>query len=126
MALAAHPGLANTNIKRQYEAVHPPGPIRRWCAHHMTKIIPTAANAARSVILAAAGDAVTGGEYYGPGGLFELGGAPKPARLHPATRDMERSRELWNISEVMTGVRYLSNARAPRTATSFQRDVNDR
>jgi NAD(P)-dependent dehydrogenase (short-subunit alcohol dehydrogenase family) len=109
IALAAHPGLANTNIKQQYEAVNPPGPIRRWYSRHMTKLIPTAANGARSVILAATGDDVTGGEYYGPGGLFELAGAPKPARLHPVTRDAELSRELWKITETMTGCRYLSD-----------------
>lgn len=117
IALAAHPGFANTNIKQQYEALHPPGPIRRWYAHHMTKIIPTAANAARSAILAATADSVSGGEYYGPGGLFELGGAPKPARLHPATRQRAVSRELWKLSETMTGCRYLSDAaEAPAVA----------
>lgn len=109
IALAAHPGFANTNIKQQYEALNPPGPIRRWYARHMTKIVPTAANAARSVILAATAEHVTGGEYYGPGGLFELGGAPKPARLHPVTRDVTLGRALWALSERMTGCRYLSD-----------------
>lgn len=109
IALAAHPGFANTNIKQQYEAVNPPGPVRRWYARHMTKLIPTAAKAARSVILAATADHVTGGDYYGPSGLFELGGAPKPARLHPVTRDAELSRTLWSLTEAMTSVRYLSH-----------------
>lgn len=109
VALAAHPGFANTNIKQQYEAVNPPGPIRRWYAHHMTKLIPTAANAARSVILAATADHVTGGEYYGPGGFFELGGAPKLARLNPVVRDAQLSKELWSLTETLTGSRYLSD-----------------
>jgi NAD(P)-dependent dehydrogenase (short-subunit alcohol dehydrogenase family) len=117
IALAAHPGLANTNIKQAHEALHPPGPIRRLYAHHMSKIIPTAANGARAVILAATADHVTGGEYYGPGGLFELGGAPKPAQVNPVARDSALSRELWNLTETMTGCRYLSEApRPPRSA----------
>jgi NAD(P)-dependent dehydrogenase (short-subunit alcohol dehydrogenase family) len=117
IALAAHPGLANTNIKQQYEALNPPGPIRRWYAHHMTKLVPTAANAARSVILAATADHVTGGEYYGPGGLFELGGAPKLARLNPIARDAQLSSELWNLTETLTGSRYLSDhGRSTRAA----------
>jgi NAD(P)-dependent dehydrogenase (short-subunit alcohol dehydrogenase family) len=108
IALAAHPGVANTNIKRASEALKPPGPIRRWYVKHMTKLIPTAEDAARPVILAASGEQVAGGDYYGPGGLFELGGAPKKARLNPVARDPELSKRLWTLSEAMTGARYLS------------------
>lgn len=108
IALAAHPGLANTNIKQAREALKPPGPLRRWYAKHMTKLIPSAENAARSVILAATAPNVTGGEYFGPGGLLELGGAPKPARLSPIARDSALSKQLWQLTESMTGARYLS------------------
>jgi hypothetical protein len=75
----------------------------------MTKIIPSAESAARSVILAATATHVRGGEYFGPGGLFELGGAPKPARLNPVVRDPALSKQLWAITESMTGTRYLSH-----------------
>ena len=108
IALAAHPGVANTNIKQASEALHPPGPIRRWYVRHMTKLIPTAESAARAVILAATAEHVVGGEYFGPGGLFELAGDPKPAKLNPVARDAELSKQLWKLSEAMTGVRYLS------------------
>jgi NAD(P)-dependent dehydrogenase (short-subunit alcohol dehydrogenase family) len=131
IAVAAHPGVANTNIKQASEALKPPGPIRRWYVKHMTKLIPTAENAARPVILAAAGEHVAGGDYYGPGGLFELGGAPKKARLNPIARDPELSNRLWQMSEAMTGVRYLSEDRAPaapsravRTSASQRTDVS--
>jgi len=108
IALAAHPGVANTNIKAASERLKPPGRFRRWYARHMQKLIPSAENAARSVVLAATAPHVSGGEYYGPGGLFELGGAPKPARMHPHARDMQLSKRLWQKSESMTGARYLS------------------
>jgi NAD(P)-dependent dehydrogenase (short-subunit alcohol dehydrogenase family) len=110
IALAAHPGLANTNIKQAREALKPPGPIRRWYSKHMTKLIPSAENAARSVILAATAENVAGGEYFGPGGLLELGGAPKEARLNPIVRDPVLSKQLWTLTEAMTGARYLSEA----------------
>jgi NAD(P)-dependent dehydrogenase (short-subunit alcohol dehydrogenase family) len=108
IALAAHPGVANTNIKQAAEALKPPGRLRRWYAKHMTKLIPSAQDAARSVILAATADNVTGGEYFGPGGLLELGGAPKHARLNPIARDSVLSKQLWKLTEGMTGARYLS------------------
>lgn len=109
IAVAAHPGMANTNIKQASEKLKPPGPIRRWYVKHMTKLIPTAENAARAVILAATGDQVTGGDYYGPSGLFELGGAPKKARVSPIARDPVLSKRLWKLTEAMTGARYLSD-----------------
>jgi len=116
IALAAHPGLANTNIKQAREALKPPGPIRRWYAKHMTKLIPSAENGARSVVLAATAEHVVGGEYFGPGGLLELGGAPKEARLSPIVRDAALSKQLWSVSEALTGVRYLSEAELPVAA----------
>ncbi|HTU56945.1 MAG TPA: hypothetical protein VMF89_00905, partial [Polyangiales bacterium] len=116
IALAAHPGLANTNIKQAREALKPPGPIRRWYAKHMTKLIPSAENAARSVILAATSEDVIGGEYFGPGGLLELGGAPRAARLSPVAQDSALSKQLWTLTEAMTGARYLSE---PEPSSAF-------
>jgi NAD(P)-dependent dehydrogenase (short-subunit alcohol dehydrogenase family) len=109
VALAAHPGLANTNIKAAGEKLKPPGALRRWYQRRMERFIPTAEAGARSVILAATAAHVAGGEYFGPGGWLELGGEPKPARLHPATRDSALSQQLWNVTESMTGARYLSS-----------------
>ena len=99
---------ANTNIKGTSERLKPPGRLRRWYAGHMKKLIPTAEKAARSIILAASAPHVTGGDDYGPGGLFELGGEPRPARLNPLARDAQLSELLWHKSESMTGARYLS------------------
>jgi hypothetical protein len=75
----------------------------------MTKLIPTAEKAAASVILAATSEHVSGGEYFGPGGLLELGGAPKHARLNPVAKDLYLSKRLWHLSESMTGAKYLSD-----------------
>lgn len=108
IAVAAHPGVANTNIKQASEKLKPPGPLRRWYVKHMTKLIPSAENAARAVILAATGEHVTGGDYYGPSGFFELGGAPEKARINPIARDLDLRKRLWKLSEAMTGARYLS------------------
>jgi NAD(P)-dependent dehydrogenase (short-subunit alcohol dehydrogenase family) len=110
IALAAHPGVANTNIKQTSEKLKPPGPIRRWYAKHMTKLIPSAEAAARPVILAATADDVTGGEYFGPGGWLELHGPPKNARLNPIAQDPILSKQLWQATETLTGARYLSES----------------
>lgn len=107
IALAAHPGVANTNITTQSDSLKPPGRFKLWYRQQMTRFIPTAADAARAIILAATADHVRGGEYYGPGGPLELGGKPKQARLNPVAQDPQLSRRLWGLTEHLTGAQFL-------------------
>lgn len=106
-ALAAHPGFANTNAGNS-PAVANKGPIRKKIQEWMTPLVPTADAAARAPVLAACGDNVQGGDYYGPRGLFEIGGKPGKAKLNPQCRDEQAAKQLWQISETMSGVRFLS------------------
>jgi NAD(P)-dependent dehydrogenase (short-subunit alcohol dehydrogenase family) len=108
VALAAHPGLANTQITQQREALKTRSALRKWYVKHMTKLIPAASTAARSVIRAASADDVRGGEYYGPSGFLELGGRPGRARINPIAANPELGSRLWTMSEALTGIRYLS------------------
>ncbi len=107
IALAAHPGFANTNIHQNSPALTRTNPVSHWFHRKLEALIPTAANAARPIILAAAGSGVRGADYYGPGGFLEIGGRPATARINPVARDSRLARQLWTISEAMTGVGYL-------------------
>jgi hypothetical protein len=53
---------------------------------------------------------VEGGTYVGPGGFFEQRGHPKPVRSSPAARDKRVAAKLWEVSEQLTGVKFLSAA----------------
>ena len=108
-SLAAHPGFAVTEIHTKSEVLTPKSAFSKWFKGKMAHIIPPAAAAARPIILAASADHVRGGEYYGPGGFLEIGGKPAPARMNPIANDVAMRRELWAVSESMTGVRYLSD-----------------
>jgi NAD(P)-dependent dehydrogenase (short-subunit alcohol dehydrogenase family) len=108
IALAAHPGFANTEVNRRREATIRQTALRKWYVKHMMKIVPTAAMAARSVIRAASADDVRGGEYFGPSGFFEIGGRPGTARINPIAKNAELSGRLWKASEGLAGVSYLS------------------
>lgn len=112
VALAAHPGFARTNIhlnsptlRRRHEARS--GRLHR----HLERLVPDAERAARPVIHATTAPEVRGGDYFGPGGLFEtgIGGRVRPARISRRARDPEMARRLWELSEALTGVRYLSD-----------------
>jgi NAD(P)-dependent dehydrogenase (short-subunit alcohol dehydrogenase family) len=109
IALAAHPGFANTEVNRRREATIRQTAFRKWYVKQMTKIVPSAEMAARSVIRAADAGDVRGGEYYGPRGVFELGGAPGGARINPIAKDAELAASLWQASETLSGIRYLSS-----------------
>jgi len=109
IALAAHPGFANTNINQNSPTLSGGSVFSKLSQLLMRRFIPSAENAARPTILAVEGEAVSGGDYYGPGGFLEIGGKPALARLNPVARDGELAKRLWQVSEQMTGVSYLSD-----------------
>lgn len=46
------------------------------------------------------------GEYFGPGGYFEMRGHPVRVDSNTRSHDVDTARELWKQSEEMTGVEY--------------------
>jgi hypothetical protein len=49
---------------------------------------------------------VTGGDYYGPGGLGEILGSPRKVGSSRAARDVLTAERLWALAEELTGVRF--------------------
>lgn len=108
IAVAAHPGFAATNIQASSPKLAPKNALHAWFQDMLRRFwVPSAAEAARPIIKAAS-DGVEGGDYYGPRGLLEIKGRPAKARINPLARDATVGKRLWEISEDMTGVRYLS------------------
>lgn len=108
LALGAHPGFAATEIARHVAALNPTNRVGQWFHKKMESLIPTAAEAATSIVHAACADKVRGGDYYGPRGFLEIGGRPGKARIHAIANDVGIGKRLWALSESMTGIRYLS------------------
>jgi NAD(P)-dependent dehydrogenase (short-subunit alcohol dehydrogenase family) len=59
-------------------------------------------------LYAAVAPDVQGNDYYGPGGFQELGGYPKKVESSKRAKREDVSENLWDVSEKMTGVSYLS------------------
>jgi NAD(P)-dependent dehydrogenase (short-subunit alcohol dehydrogenase family) len=100
-ALAAHPGVAFTELTRSL-----PGVIQS--ANHAIGGLFTqsAAMGALPTLRAATDPAAAGGEYYGPSGLAQTKGYPIRVSSSARSRDQATQRRLWAESERLTGVTY--------------------
>ncbi len=63
-------------------------------------------SAARSILIAALGNEVKGGEYFGPQGFLEMKGAPGIATRTEYSKDEAAASRLWDISETMTDQKF--------------------
>jgi NAD(P)-dependent dehydrogenase (short-subunit alcohol dehydrogenase family) len=96
VAVAAHPGWSNTNPDR--------GGFFMRLANSIFAQSP--ARGAAPALYAATMPDVRGGEYFGPGGPGEMGGAPARVKARPEADDPALAARLWKKSEALTGVRY--------------------
>jgi NAD(P)-dependent dehydrogenase (short-subunit alcohol dehydrogenase family) len=98
IAVAAHPGLASTELTRNSPAA----------AAVLTRLISQkAARGALPALRAATDPRVLGGQYYGPDGFFGARGYPKLAQSSQQSHDTTIQRRLWTVSEELTGVTFL-------------------
>ena len=101
VAVAAHPGLSNTDLGRNL-----PAALRvplTWVAPLLGQkpemgALPT--------LRAATDPAVTGGQYYGPGGRGQNRGYPKLVTSSSDSHDETVQQRLWTVSEELTGVEF--------------------
>ncbi len=68
---------------------------------------------AAPTLMAATHPDVVGNDYIGPRGWFEIAGPPVKTRPLRKARDPEAAHRLWEVSEELTGVRYLPDDEAP-------------
>ena len=105
MSNAAHPGYARTDL-----IANGPGLDSLSSRVGSLLIAPWAsqspADGALPQLFAATSPDAKGGGYYGPGRLMELVGPPAPARISRAAQDTAVAKHLWDVSEVLTGVKF--------------------
>ncbi|MCV7152904.1 SDR family NAD(P)-dependent oxidoreductase [Mycolicibacterium pyrenivorans] len=101
IAVAAHPGISNTELMRHIPGTGLPGFIK--LAGLVTNSPPVGALA---TLRAATDPGVTGGQYYGPSGFRELVGHPKLVQSNAKSHDVAVQQRLWTVSEELTGVKF--------------------
>lgn len=103
-SVAAHPGVSATGL-----VADPAGmganPLLRVAGPVFLKVFTQSAAAGARPTLYAATEAAPG-SYTGPGRFGETRGPIGAAKLLPLAQDEALARQLWNVSEDMTGLHY--------------------
>lgn len=102
-AIAVHPGYSATHLQRTMPAggllnAIVAQPQHRGC-------YPS--------VFAATSPQAESGQYYGPDGFMEMRGKhPAPAFIRKVAKNPDVAKKLWDLSEELTGIRYLDTAEA--------------
>jgi hypothetical protein len=108
MSVAAHPGVAKTNLFVVGEFT----PVERMMRHGFGFLIGTLLNTeaegALPTLYAATSPDAVGGGYYGPQGFQEMrGGDVGPAQVAAQALDEAAAARLWSECERLTGLALL-------------------
>jgi NAD(P)-dependent dehydrogenase (short-subunit alcohol dehydrogenase family) len=108
MSVAAHPGVANTNLFQSGEFHALERLARRGVGAAIGMLLNSEVQGALPTLFAAtAAEAVDGG-YYGPQGFEEMrGGDVGPAKIARQALDADAAARLWGECERLTGISFL-------------------
>jgi len=97
ISVAAHPGVSETNLG---QFIAKPFMI---LAPLLRPLFHAPKEAAKPTLLAALGENVVGGEYFGPQGFSGMKGEPGRARSTGYSKKQDVAKRLWEVSEKLTG-----------------------
>ena len=100
-SFAAHPGLSRTNLFRHLTGV------MKLLTPFVYPFTQSAKSGAQPQIKAALDKKLVGGEYLGPSGFQEYSGKPKVVGSNAISKDKEKAKRLWKISEELCNFQYL-------------------
>ncbi len=102
IAVAAHPGVAMTNLAHYLE--------EKWIVRFLLPLVKNMAQdqamGALPEIRASVDPEVKGASYYGPDGKGERKGHPVLVTSNEASHSIQDAAKLWEASEKLTGVKF--------------------
>ena len=101
IAVAAHPGVAATELLRHVPGASLPGV--NWLSG---KLLNSSELGALPTLRAATDPAVRGGQYYGPDGFRELRGYPVLATSSKQSQGVAVQERLWTVWKELTGITF--------------------
>jgi protochlorophyllide reductase len=105
ISLAAHPGIARTELYRTSSRLE-----RTLLSPRLRALtfwlVQSAEDGALPTLRAALDPQARGGEYYGPDGRREYTGRPVRVESVPSSHDRSAQERLWQVSEALSGISY--------------------
>jgi len=104
MSVAAHPGVSATDLGNHLMSnlfMHPLKVLAKVA-------LQDSAAGAQPTLRAATDPTAIGGDYFGPAGMSEVRGPATMVTATPAARNEKMAARLWDVSEELTGIRFLS------------------
>jgi NAD(P)-dependent dehydrogenase (short-subunit alcohol dehydrogenase family) len=107
LSVAAHPGVANTNLFQTGQHSAAENMVRKVIGRLIGAFLNTDAEGALPTLYSATVPEVAGGGYYGPQGFQEMcGDEIGPAKIAPQAHDAAAAARLWEICEGLTGIKF--------------------
>ena len=97
LSVAAHPGVAATNLAQHFP---------KFLSIFFPLVGQSASDGALPILYAALGTDIKGGDYCGPRSMGQMRGAPIKVGSNRNSRDEAAAGKLWQMSERLTGVQY--------------------
>jgi NAD(P)-dependent dehydrogenase (short-subunit alcohol dehydrogenase family) len=108
MSVAAHPGVANTNLFQAGDYSSIEKAARNLVGHVIGIVLNSDAEGALPTLYAATASTVEDGGYYGPQGFQEMRGDDVGrAKIAPQALNITAAAHLWQVCEELTGIEFL-------------------
>jgi len=105
-SVVCHPGYASTNLQYAAARMAKSSVGERFWRWVNGLFAQSPAGGALPTLFAAVADEARGGDYIGPGKLFGLRGSPVKVKSNARSHDQAVAKQLWEVSETLTGVSY--------------------
>ncbi len=99
ISLACHPGGVWTELGRDIPQI-----VRTLVRPLAMLVVNTLEDGALPTLRAATDPSAKGGDYFGPGGMLEIAGAPILRRTGANAHSETEAQKLWEVSAELTGV----------------------
>jgi NAD(P)-dependent dehydrogenase (short-subunit alcohol dehydrogenase family) len=106
IAVASHPGYSDTNLQLVAPRMKGSNIGLQIMSFSNKYLAQNAYMGALPSLYAATSAQVSGGDYIGPGGPGEFWGYPKKVRSHARSYDTDAAARLFEVSEILTHVKY--------------------